>query len=405
MSLDAPLRVACLTPAAAGGIAVIQIIGPDAARRLAPLLVCKTAVDWLHPDPDRLYLCQLASDQQILDDVVVAIRPAPNGEQIIDLNLHGGVRLVQRALMLLQGLGAQLVEPSQLLNETCAAQDLFAQEFLSALIQARTRQVARWLMRMKRELPEQIDALTRQLAAGQTEGVVAWLTAACDRAARLGYVLQGVRVVLIGAPNAGKSTLTNSLAERDAAIVHSLPGTTRDWTEHAGAIEGLPISYIDTAGLRETADPIEQDAIRRASEQAAKAHIVLQVMDASVAAGNFSEPQTRSCIVVWNKCDLPVHRDNAPHLASPAGRGIAVSATTGEGMNRLRERILDALGLAGWQDWPTTPFSLRQADACHHALLVLAAGQSQAPTAARWLQSVISVAPTSHSRVDRAVKL
>jgi tRNA modification GTPase len=160
------------------------------------------------------------------------------------------------------------------------------------------------------------------------------------RAASQGRALsEGLRVVIAGRPNAGKSSLLNALAGHDAAIVTGIPGTTRDLLRERVDIDGLPIHVIDTAGLRDSRDAIEEEGIRRARAEMRRADLVLYVIDSSAGllGGELeSPPEAPPVLAVWNKIDI------AP---PPAGHpGIAISALTGAGLPELRERLKAAAG-------------------------------------------------------------
>jgi tRNA modification GTPase len=170
-----------------------------------------------------------------------------------------------------------------------------------------------------------------------------------SRAASSGRALRdGLHVVIAGRPNAGKSSLLNALAGFDAAIVTEIPGTTRDLLRERIHVDGMPIHIVDTAGLRETADAIELEGVRRARAEAARADLLLYVVDglrgfedAELAA----VPAVRAAVIVWNKTDLPEAR---PAPASADGVPVlAVSALTGAGLPALRERLKSAAGYQG----------------------------------------------------------
>lgn len=168
--------------------------------------------------------------------------------------------------------------------------------------------------------------------AGRFERIAA--AAAAGRA-----LTEGLTVVIAGRPNAGKSSLLNALAGHDAAIVTDIPGTTRDVLRERISVDGLPIHVADTAGLRESPDRIEEEGMRRARAEMARADLLLYVVDAAAGAapGELeSLPQDPPALVVWNKTDL---------ASMPAGAaGIGVSALTGAGLELLRGKLKAAAG-------------------------------------------------------------
>lgn len=208
-------------------------------------------------------------------------------------------------------------------------------------------------------------------------------------------------MVLVGRPNSGKSTLANQLAGRHSAIVSDTPGTTRDWLEHPGAIDGVPFTFVDTAGLRESTDAIEVEAIRRTHRQVATADIVLHVIDRSSPPASEDHPTandanranqeftaTKPTLVVWNKGDLPADPDRAKRMECDSTKELRVSARTGEGIDRLRSALLETAGLAGWRQLAGVPFTVRQVQAVEEALSVMETDRPDMAQACRWLEIV-----------------
>ncbi len=154
--------------------------------------------------------------------------------------------------------------------------------------------------------------------------------------------------MIAGRPNAGKSSLLNALAGFDAAIVTEIPGTTRDLLRERIHVDGLPIHVVDTAGLRDTTDAIEVEGVRRARAEAARADLVLYVVDALRgldAAERSGIPSGKAAVIVWNKTDLP---EAMPAPASAHGTAVvAVSALTGAGLSGLREHLKSVAGYQG----------------------------------------------------------
>ena len=388
---------ACLTPPAPGGIAVVQVHGPDSAAVVGPILRTQRALDLERMDPGTLRLCRLVDGDQALDDVIVTTRRDAERHLSIHLSLHGGPRIVQRLLLLLKRAGARIVEPTELLKTYPPSRRPLEQECLHALLQAKTRAVASWLVRTVDRLAGDLDVIIQDLQAGRCEAARDALSRLCEQRINTRYLLAGVRVTLVGEPNTGKSTLANQLSGRDAAIVSRSPGTTRDWTEHPGAIDGVPFTFVDTAGIRAADDLIEQEAIRRTHQQIAPADLVLRVIDGSVPPTRadlqaYEEiVQAKLCprrLLVWNKSDLSLHAGHATFVEPANVSGKIVSAKVGEGLDGLRRRLIERVGLTCWQDSVGQPFTERLNTACRQALSALTTKPPDHGKAIHWLQSV-----------------
>jgi len=372
------VRAACLTPPGVGGVAVIQVVGPGADALVEAHLRSRRPIDLASMGADQTRLCQIVEGEEVIDDVVVCVRRGADGTPVVDLGLHGGPRVVQRVLMLLNAAGARMVEPHEILAGSWPARNAIESEAIQALLAARTRAVAAWLARIADRLTAEIEADLDRIGRGDLEGAREHLAGLRAGAGRARHLLEGVRCVLTGEPNTGKSTLANTLAEREHAVVSDVPGTTRDWTEHPSAIDGVPVTYVDTAGLRPSDDPIEMEAIRRARQQIESADLILQISDLSIAPGEsggsplpgeegWRTAVDRPVVFVWNKSDLPRHPAHEPAIRQAGRRGVLVSARTGTGLSDLRQRLVDILKLTGGPDWPAVPFTPRQVEACRSA--------------------------------------
>lgn len=355
-----------------GAVAVMRLSGPDTGAILA-------GIAGGVPQPRRASLRRLrAPDGEPLDEALVLWFPAPGsytGEDSAELHLHGGSAVIAAVGGALARLGARPAEPGEFTRRAFlnGRMDLTAAEGIADLIAAETeaqrrqalrqaegalaRLIGAWAARLTRllahqeaaiefadeDLPTDLGDRARAGAAALRAEIAAHL-ADDGRGERL---REGLLVAILGAPNAGKSSLLNALAGRDAAIVSARAGTTRDVVEVRLDLAGVPVTLADTAGLREAADEIEQEGIRRAHRRAEEADLVLAVFAVDAppdpATLGWARP---GAIVVANKVDL------AP--APPTIGGIAplaISARMGAGLDALRARLTDeARWLAGAGD-------------------------------------------------------
>lgn len=365
---------AIATAAGPGGIGVIRVSGPQALA-LAQTLLGRA------PRPRHAHHCRFrAGNGEAIDEGLLLAFPAPRsftGEDVVELQAHGSPVALQRLLQRTLELGARLARPGEFserayLNDKL---DLAQAEAIADLIAASSESAARAAMRtLSGEFSQRVQRLSQQLielrvyveaAIDFPEEEIDFLRtdevrsrfAAIEltlhellAAARRGQRLRdGLQVVIVGAPNVGKSSLLNALAGDDRAIVTPVAGTTRDLLREHLVVDGLPITLIDTAGLRSTADLVEREGIARAGRAAAGADLLLWVRDASshesahehvVAA---AVPAGTPRLIVYNKIDLS---GEAPSLQREGdGFQLRLSARTGAGIDLLRQALLQMAGL------------------------------------------------------------
>lgn len=406
-----PTRAACMTPPGVGGIAVIQVVGDAAPTLLGPhLRKAGHPIGLANMPPTELRLCRIVDGEEVLDDAVVSARKSTGDAYVVDLNLHGGPRVVQRVLLMLQRAGIQIVEPSSLPTELWADRNAIYRDAIRLLPRAQTRRVAIWMTRLPELLTARLQQVAGLLQDNHPEKARLRLSEMLSAASSVRFLIDGARVVLIGAPNSGKSTLANALAEREHAVVSQTPGTTRDWTEHPAAVEGIPLTIVDTAGLRATTDPIEREAIRRAIQQCRRADVILQVVDRSappepIEPKEWESANTSRALLVFNKCDLPAHPDVAAcNGAEPERRPpVCISAATGDGLDVLRCRLLETLGIDAGGEWPVAPFTPAQVETLRQVYDAVESRPDDRTFAIEQVQNLLSVPALDGSSSDSLV--
>ncbi len=358
-------------------VAVVRVSGPAAGHALT-LLAGRT------PKPRLASLMRLVHAGELIDQALVLWFPGPasyTGEDVVELQLHGGVAVVEAALEALSALGLRLAEPGEFSRRAFEAgrMELSQAEAVADLIDAETQaqrrqalgqlegaladRYDRWRAALidslawleaeidfpDEDLPEAVAAR----AAAPIRSLAAELTAALSDL-RGQRVRDGVRVALVGAPNAGKSSLINALAGRDAAIVTATPGTTRDVIEVPMTVSGYRVLLADMAGVRETADPIEAEGVRRARAWAEGADLRLWVVDRSDSGPwrEAADVYRPGDILVLNKADRPAGADEGAARAH-ADLAVQSSSTLANGTDLLRAALTDAVRrLAGGTDFP-----------------------------------------------------
>lgn len=360
--------VAVATAPGRGGIGIIRVSGPaarDVAAALAPPL----------PAPREAALRVFRGrDGAAVDRGLLLYFPAPHsftGEDVVELHAHGAPVVLDELLAAALAAGARPAHPGEFSERAFlnGRLDLAQAEAVADLIDAGSRAAARAalaslegrfsrevrslageLMRLRVEAEALLDFPDEDVGA-ENAAHAERLTALAGRLETLaGSASAGERLsegfvcVLVGAPNAGKSSLLNALAGAERAIVTEMPGTTRDPVEVDVLLDGFPLRLVDTAGLRDTDNPVEAEGVRRARERAGRADLVLEVRDD--AAGEAPPPAgERPRLVVINKVDLS---GRAPGPCTIGGlAAVAVSAATGAGLGALAARLRgEALGAA-----------------------------------------------------------
>jgi len=379
--------VAAATPPGRGGVGIVRVSGPKVPEIAAVIL-------GELPLPRRATFARfLDCHQETIDAGLALFFPAPHsytGEHVLELQGHGGALVIETLVARVIEIGGRRAQPGEFtqrafLNDKL---DLAQAEAIADLIDAGSRAAVRAAMR---SLQGEFSAMIR----GLTDAVIelrTYVEAAIDfpeeevdfladeqlaerfqavrdhfdgveQSAKQGRLLrEGMTVVIAGRPNAGKSSLLNKLAGYEAAIVTAIPGTTRDVVRERIDIDGMPLHVLDTAGLRQGGDIVEEEGIRRAKVEMTRADRVLFVIDAceDPAGRAFHEESARMppdvpVTLIFNKCDLAVGIPVADTFAGPPR--IALSATTGKGIDSLRAHLKLCMG---YQTVDTGTVSARQ---------------------------------------------
>ena len=386
--MSADTIVAIATASGRGAIGVVRVSGPHS--HVVMQAVCGRS---LHPRV-ATHLSFLDAQGQPMDDGLAIFFPAPHsytGEDVLELQGHGGPGVLALVLKRCCGVdGVRLAHPGEFtqrafLNDKLdlaqaesvadlidagserAARSAVAslQGRFSALVQELLSQLIECRLRVEAclDFPEEdIEFIEREGVREKLEAMSILLTTIQQSAQRGAALRDGLRVVLVGAPNVGKSSLLNALAEQEVALVTDIAGTTRDRIVQEILIDGVPVHVIDTAGLRPTHDVVERLGIERTWKEVETAQVVVLMGDASgiIPTDEALErdvlsrvSSVRSVIRVWNKSDLgPKVTDT-----TSAQEVVRISAKTGAGLEHLRDRLLQ---LAGWSgDASTGVFSAR----------------------------------------------
>jgi tRNA modification GTPase len=386
--LDSDTICAIATPPGKSGIGVVRISGP-LSRQIGERIL------GFIPTPRHAHYCSFNDrDNCVLDVGIALFFSGPHsftGEDILELQGHGGYFVLDALLKEILAHGARMARPGEFSERAFlnGKMDLTQVEAIADLIESSSTQAARSAIRslqgefsrLVRELSESIVALRVFIEAaidfsdeeidflteGNTLAKLSAITCTLESIfskARQGTLLQeGMSVVIAGKPNAGKSSLLNTLAEKEAAIVTDIAGTTRDILKEQLNIDGMPLHVTDTAGLRESSDPVEQEGIRRALDAIDKADRILLVVDSRndtlntsrlheylAQMGPFFKEKSLDLArvtIIHNKIDL---QQQSPRMEIESMAGgqqlvsIHLSAKNGEGISLLQEHLKQCMG-------------------------------------------------------------
>lgn len=354
-----------------GAVAVLRISGKDAITVAGKVFHGRTTPENLTPRMQTFGTIVDAAANAV-DQVLLTVFRAPasyTGENLVEIGCHGGILVTRQILELLLGAGARAAEPGEFtqraflngkmdLTQAEAVMDLISAQTSLALRSAneqleghlgnRITQAQEELLNVLAhveayiDFPEEdINPETGSELKGRIQSVIELMDSLLATADRGRILKEGVRTVICGSPNVGKSSLLNLLLGFERAIVSNVAGTTRDTIEETVQVQGIPLRLVDTAGVHEAGDAIEREGIQRTHRQLATADLIIEVVDASEPnADRITIPDSSSAkhILVLNKVDLGIHE-----RWKNADKDISLSCATRDGLDGLADRIFSVL--------------------------------------------------------------
>lgn len=364
------------TPLGEGGIGIVRMSGPQALMIAEAIFHPSGSfgVPLSHAASYTLHYGFIVAQGEKIDEVLVSVMRAPHTytrEDVVEINCHGGIVALRAVLDLVLEKGARLAEAGEFTKRAFLNGRISLDQAKAVLeiVRARTKlgleaavdQLSGRFFEAIAAIRERIGELLAEVEVeidfpdvkAETEDALPALIELSGRIAMLltqgeqgRIVREGLTIAIIGRPNVGKSTLLNTLLVEERAIVTPIPGTTRDTVEEEAAIGGVPVRFIDTAGLREPTDLLEEEGVRRTRAAIERADLLLLILDRSVPLTKEDQRLLESewempAILVLNKCDLPREIGSIePDLCAGT---YEISAKSGKGVDRLTEGILDLL--------------------------------------------------------------
>ncbi|EGL18177.1 MULTISPECIES: tRNA uridine-5-carboxymethylaminomethyl(34) synthesis GTPase MnmE [unclassified Paenibacillus] len=367
---------AIATPLGEGGIAVVRVSGDEAVKLVEPLFRSKVKLSEAQTHTIHYGHIIHPSSGDKIEEVLISVMRAPRSfttEDVVEINCHGGIVSVKRVMDLLLEQGIRVAEPGEFTKRAFlnGRIDLTQAEAVIDLIRSKSdrafqialKQVDGNLSKAIGELRYQLVELMAHIEVNidypehdVEEMTNAFIRERCIqvssridellRTAEHGKILrEGIVTAIIGKPNVGKSSLLNTLAQENRAIVTDIPGTTRDVIEEYVNVGGIPLKLLDTAGIRETSDLVEQIGVERSRTALSEADLILLVLNSSEPLlpeelAMIEELRQRQTIVILNKTDLPLQIDKDEIEAKfPQGRVVSLSLLEGSGLAELEKAI------------------------------------------------------------------
>lgn len=360
-----PTIAAIATPPGEGGIAVIRISGKEAIPIADAIFSGPVASYKSHT----CHFGKILDGDEVIDEALIIVMRAPRsytGEDTVEIQCHGGSLISKRVLEVVLKAGAKAAGPGAFTHQAFmngkldlaqaeAVQSFIgaknelalkaAREQLSGKLSAHIQGLQRELLDIAAILEAWVDFPEEGLEFATQDEVVASLESTLQKMRELEAtfhegkkIQEGITLCLAGSPNAGKSSLMNALLGHERAIVTPIPGTTRDTLEAEMRLGGLHFQLLDTAGIRETTELVEQEGIRRSKLAMQQADLILLMVDASTPSTDdlFKSCPPEKTLLIWNKIDLP-----HTILAAPFPHQVRISAKTGNGIAELKKTIED----------------------------------------------------------------
>lgn len=362
---------AVATPPGRGGVGIVRVSGSQKAISN----IAQAIIGHLPPPRKATYQPFLDANQHVLDDGIALYFPAPHsftGEDVLELQGHGGRVVLDMIMKRCLELGAEMAKPGEFserafLNDKL---DLAQAEAISDLIDSSSEQAARSAIRSLQgefsakvnnlleamihlrmyveaalDFPdEEIDFLADKSVFNKLLTIQQELKALTQTAKQGSLLRDGMHLVIAGRPNAGKSSLLNALAGQSTAIVTEIAGTTRDVLRESINLDGMPLHIVDTAGLRESNDPVEKIGIQRAWEEIEKADLIILLIDSTTGFAEEEQaildqlPKDAPMLQVFNKIDQSTERQNSDTDS------LYISAKYGEGIEELKQALKQRMG-------------------------------------------------------------
>ncbi|MEB3103234.1 tRNA uridine-5-carboxymethylaminomethyl(34) synthesis GTPase MnmE [Ferviditalea candida] len=366
------------TPMGEGGIAVIRVSGPEAVQLAERVFSSKPKLSEAASHTVHYGFVRNPSTGEKIEEVLVTVMRAPRSftrEDVVEFSCHGGIIAVKKLLDLLLAQGARLAEPGEFtkraflngridLSQAEAVMDLIrsksdrsyslALKQVEGSLSVKIKKLRQDLLELMAHIEVNIDypehdveELTNKLIRDKCEAAVQEIESLLKTAQQGKIMREGITTAIVGSPNVGKSSLLNELAQENRAIVTDIPGTTRDVIEEYVSVGGIPLRLLDTAGIRETADIVEQIGVEKSKGALAEADLILFVL-------NYNQPLQeddlmlidqivqKQYVVIINKIDLPRKMDmDVLQSKFPSNRIVMMSITEHEGMEQLEKTISD----------------------------------------------------------------